>query len=397
MPEESKRELTDEVRRALNKSFAARSAEAGKGNSGLEPEKKGSSFLAFLNRTDPRLVESFTRELGILIGSGVDLLSGLKLLSGREGDPDFRKVLAGVAAMVEQGSSFWQALSKFPHTFPRIYINSVKAGESSGRLEFALEEISKYYEFEISAKKKLKTVITYPVAVLILAIIVVLVLSATVLPVFRDMLADLDAETPFIINLLYSVGGFFTGYWYALVVFLGFLLVLPAILRHVPGGGILLDRIKLKLPVFGKIFLRITISRFSRNLSILLASGVRITEALDTCAETAGNSVVADKLYVMKDGIEKGESIAQILEEPGVFPPLLVDMLVVGEQSGELETVLNRVADVYGREAEDTITTFASILEPALILCMGLLVAFVFTSLFLPYINILTAMGNGGF
>ncbi len=395
MPEDSKHELTNEVRRALDRSFRTKGAADERNINLLAHKRREGGLFSFLKRTDPRHVEAFTRELAILLGSGVDLLSGIQLLAGRAEEQDFKKVLAGIGAMVEEGSSFWAALSKYQHTFPAIYVSSVRAGESSGRLEFALEELCRFYEFEISAKKKIKTIVTYPVAVLILAVIVVIILSATILPVFSEMLAELGAETPFILNILYGVGGVIMGYWYVLVLLLAFMLFLPKLLRSFAAGEMLLDRARLKIPLFGRIFLRINISRFSRNLAILLASGVRITEALDTCAGTAGNGVVAEKLYNLREGIEKGESIESILKEPGVFPPLLVDMLVVGEHSGELEMVLNRVADVYEREAENSITTFASILEPALILSMGILVAFVFIALFLPYINLLTAMGGG--
>lgn len=394
MPEDSKRELTDEVRRAINRSFSSKGFDYRAEKAPARPKGPGFSLAGLFRKTDPRLIESFTRELSILLGSGVDLLGGIRLLAGRAGSPDFAKILKNIADSVEQGSSFWQALSRFPHSFPRIYVSSIMAGESSGRLEYALEELCRFYEFEIMARKKIKTILTYPAVVMTLAVIVLIILSVTILPVFKEMLGEIGAETPVVINIIYSTGAFFAGYWPVLAVVLVFILLLPSILRLFRGGEILLDRFILKLPVFGKIFLRIIISRFSRNLAILLSSGVRITEALDTCAETSGNSVVAEKLREIRNGIEKGESIESILNEPGVFPPLLVDMLVVGEQSGELEMVLNRVADVYGREAEDTISSFAAIMEPALILCMGALVAFVFTSLFLPYLDILTAMGG---
>lgn len=394
MPEDSKKELTEELRRAIDRSFGAKEPPAGGQAPPAGAGKGGRVYGRFSGGVDEKRIEAFSRELSILLGSGVDLLGGLKLLAGRESDPALRKVLGRVASLVEQGSSLWQALSKFPRVFPSIYISSIKAGETSGRLEFALDELCRFYEFEMSAKKKLKTVLTYPAAVLVLSVIVLIVLSATILPVFREMLSELGAETPAVINMLYVVGGFITGYWAALILLVVFLLVLPKLLRIFPGGAMLMDRFKLRIPFFGRFVLRIIISRFSRNLAILLSSGVKITEALDTSAETTGNMIVAGKLRELRAGIEAGESLESVLREPGVFPPLLVDMLVVGEQSGELEAVLNRVADVYSREAEDSITAFASVLEPGLILFMGVIVAFVFVSLFLPYVEIIAAMGG---
>ncbi len=392
MPNEDRKDFSFQLRRALDRSL--NSGDAVPGDKPGQGEYSRSRF-SFLKKTDPRRIEAFTRELSILLSSGIDLLSSIKLLAGRAGDPDFKKVLATIARRVERGSSFWGALSGFGRYFPKIYISSIKAGESSGKLEFALDELSRFYEFEIQTRKKIKTVAAYPVLVLILSAAVVIILSLTVLPVFSDMIAELGAETPAVVGFLAVVGGFVRSYWFVIVILVLFFIFLPSILKLFPAGAVLCDRFKLKTPVFGRIFLSISISRFSRNLAIMLASGVRITEAFDACAEGSGNSVIRGKLYGISESIEKGGSIESILSDPGIFPPLLVDMLVVGEKSGELEKVLNRVADVYGREAEDSISTFAAVLEPALILCMGILVAFVFASLFLPYISIISAMGSG--
>jgi type IV pilus assembly protein PilC len=397
MPEE-KNHFRDEVHKAIKRSFRGAGEKLESVAQGKEfVSEKKSNIAGFLKGVNPRRVESFTRELGILLGSGVSLLNALKLLAGRESNYEFKNVLIKVYVQVENGSSLWAAISKFPHVFPSIYANSVKAGESSGRLENALEELSKFYEFEISARKKIKNVAFYPTLVIVLAVIVVIILSVTIFPVFKEMLAELGTETPAVINIINGIGTFITGYWFAIILFIALLFVLPVILRQVPGGDMLIDRIKLKIPIFGKISLKIIVSRFSRNLAILLSSGVKITDAFDACAKTAGNSVVAEKLIKIKQGIEKGESLESLLKNPGVLPHLLVDLLVVGEQSGELEKVLNRAADVYSIEADDSISSLASIMEPVLILGMGVLVAFVFLSLFIPYINILKSAGAGSF
>ena len=257
-----------------------------------------------------------------------------------------------------------------------------------------LEVLANFYETEYSLRRKLHGVLLYPVVVLAMAFIVIIILSATVMPVFVDLFKEVKTDLPLLTRILIGTADFIHHFWYLPMIVVALLGVGYWLLKQTVGGKLLADRLRLKIPVFGPLYLKMLISRFTRTFAILLESGVPILEALNVCAETCENEIVARKLDDIRQGVERGENLEKCLEDPGVFPPLLVDMLVVGEEAGALETVLKRVAGVYEEDTSDVASTLATAMEPILIIIMGALVAFVFSSLFVPYIQLISSMGE---
>ena len=337
---------------------------------------------------------SFTRELSILLNAGMNLLQSLKALARHTGNEKFRRILRKVSSRVEGGSPMWEALATFPHVFSKTYISTIKAGEMSGKLESTLEVLATHYEQQYSLLHRTRRALFYPIVVIAMVIIVILIMSTKVIPVFASLFSELNVELPPTTRVLIGTNNFLNRYWYLLLIIIAFLVLSHRLLRKTVGGRLLTDRLKLRIPVFGYLHLRMVISRFTRTLAIMLQSGVSILEALSISIETCGDEIVGRQLKKIRQGVEKGETIESCLREPGVFPLLLVDMLVVGEQAGALENVLNRIAEVYEEETSGTISTITMVMEPVLIAVMGVVVAFVFLSLFVPYIKLISAIGN---
>ncbi len=398
--EETKREdeirFTNEIRESLRRDLREREM----GPAVIEEETGGRLSLFRMDilwRMRPinlRRIINFTRELSILLHAGMPLLRGLRTLVKRTGNEKLRRILHRVSVKVENGSAFWEALASFPNVFSTTYVSTVRTGEMSGKLESVLEVLAKFYETEYSLRRKLRGALFYPVVVLAMAFVVIIVLSTTVMPVFVDLFREVEAELPLLTKILIGTADFIHHFWYLLVIVAAFLGIGYWLLRQTVGGKLLIDRLRLKIPVFGPLYLRMLISRFTRTFAILLESGVPILEALNVCAEACENGIVARKLDEIRQGVERGENFEKCLENPGVFPPLLVDMLIVGEEAGALESVLKRVAGVYEEETSDIASTLATAMEPLLIIMMGVLVAFVFSSLFVPYIELISRMGG---
>lgn len=386
--------LTSEIREALHRDLSEG------GHAVPEEELRGKiplfrmDILWRLRPVSMRQIISFTRELSLLIHSGMPLLRSLKALSKRSGNERFRRTVHRISIMVENGSPFWEALASFPHVFSKIYVSTIRAGEVSGRLEPTLNVLAKFYETGYNLHRKIRGAMFYPLVVLAVVIGVIILMSVVVIPVFVSAFEELRIDVPPLTRALINTANFLQQFWYLFLIIAGFFIASYYLLNRVIAGQLLIDRLKLKMPIFGPIHLRMVISRFTRTLGILLQSGVSILEALDISAETCGNEIVAKKLDEIRQGIEKGETLESCLAEPGIFPPLLTDMLIVGEEAGALENVLDNVAAVYEEETSDVVSNLTTVAEPVLIIAMGFLVAFVFSSLFVPYIKLVAAIGG---
>jgi type II secretory pathway component PulF len=393
---EDERRFTDEIRKTLRRDLRERemSPVVVEEETGRRLSLYRIDILWRLRPINLRQMINFTRELSILLHSGMPLLRGLRTLAKRAGNEKLRRILHRVSVKVENGSAFWEALASFPHVFSTAYMSTVRTGEMSGKLESALEVLAKFYETEYSLRRKLRRALFYPVVVLVMAFIIIIVLSATVMPVFADLFEEVGADLPLLTRILIGTADFIHHFWYLPVIVVALLGIGYWLLRQTVGGKLLIDRLRLKIPVFGPLYLRMLISRFTRTFAILFESGVPILETLNVCAEACENEIVARKLDEIRQGVERGDSFEKCLEDPGVFPPLLVDMLIVGEEAGALESVLNRVAGVYEEETSDIASTLATAMEPVLLIMMGALVAFVFSSLFVPYIELISRMGG---
>lgn len=369
---------------------------AGGGGSALSKDIKLNINIPFLERKTikARTLMIFTRQLATLIDAGLPLLRGLTVLSKQEPDPVLKKTIVSIAESVQGGGTFSEALTGHPKIFNKLYINMVKAGELGGVLEVVLLRLAEFQEKAQKIKNKVVAAMFYPVIVLVIAIVIMGFLLVFIVPkfeaIFSDMLGGkpLPALTQFVIftsnlvknNLLAILAG---------IVALAFAYKFIA---RTPKGSAAIDAFKLRAPVFGDLTRKSGISRFSRTLGTLVTSGVPILQALNITRDTAGNAVISGAISQVHDSVREGESIVQPLEASGVFPPMVISMIDVGEETGQLPEMLLKIADVYDDEVDNAVTGLTSLLEPVMIVFLAVIVGTIVIALFLPLISIITGM-----
>ncbi|MEI8292464.1 MAG: type II secretion system F family protein [bacterium] len=341
-----------------------------------------------------RTLMIFTRQLATLIDAGLPLLRGLTVLSKQEPDPVLKKTISGIADSVQGGGTFSEALSGHPRIFNKLYVNMVKAGELGGVLEVVLLRLAEFQEKAQKTKNKVVSAMFYPVIVLVIAIIIMAFLLVFIVPKFEAIFADmlggkpLPGLTQFVIgtsnfvknNLLYIIGG------------MACLGVASKFASQNPKGAAAIDSFMLRAPLFGDLTKKSAISRFSRTLGTLVTSGVPILQALNITRETAGNAVIAGAINRVHDSVREGESIVQPLEASGIFPPMVVSMIDVGEETGQLPDMLLKIADVYDDEVDNAVAGLTSMLEPVMIVFLAVVVGTIVIALFMPLISIISGM-----
>jgi type IV pilus assembly protein PilC len=353
-------------------------------------------------RLKPKVLMIFTRQLATLIDSGLPLLRGLTVLGKQEPNPVLRGTIAALGDSVQGGSTFSESLAQHPRIFNKLYVNMVKAGELGGVLEVVLNRLAEYQEKAHKLKNKIVSAMVYPVIVMFIAVSILLFLMVFIVPRFREMFAEMgDDQLPLISRVVFGFSDFLIhpSVWIIpnIVWFLiGAVAVYLSIVAwgRTPKGRSALDQVKLRLPVFGDIQRKSAVSRFSRTLGTLVTSGVPILQALNITKETAGNVVISKAIGQVHEAVKEGESIVTPLQASGVFPNMVISMVDVGEETGQLPEMLLKVADVYDDEVDNAVTALTSILEPIMIVFLALVVGSVVFALFLPLIKIINTMGN---
>ncbi len=347
----------------------------------------------FLDRVSPKMVAQTTRLLGTLLGSGVTLPESLRALTDQVESPNFKGILSAIAEQVNQGSALGDAMAEYPKVFPKLYTNMIRAGEASGSLETVLFRLAEFMEKELEIRSKVNSALAYPILLSVLGLILVIVLMVAIVPKLTNMFDSMAAELPWNTKLLIWMSDTLAGYWYLFL--LGGIFSVWGFRkwRSTESGRKTGDGILLKVPVLGDLVRKVAISRFSRTLETLLASGVQLLEALDIVRTLLGNVVLEEVVAEARDNIREGEGIAPALKQSGHFPPLVTHMIGVGERSGQLEQMLGDVADAYDRETNTTIARFTAMLEPLMIVVMGVGVGFVVFSIMRP-IMMLTEMAG---
>ncbi len=363
-----------------------------------EEIKKKAAFAESLSRFKKVSLKSlsiFARQFSTMIDAGVSLVKCLDVLSQQTEDEKLRGILREVRQSVEDGSTLANAFNKHRLVFGELFINLVHAGEIGGVLDEVMQRLASFFESEQKIRSKVRSAMTYPAIILFVAVGVVIFLVAFVLPTFVQMFEGMDVELPKPTKMLLWLSAAMRHYWYLFVV--GGIGVSIAFGRFIstPSGKRLYDRFILKFPVFGPLTRKIAISRFARTLSTLMSSGVPVLQALDVVARAAGNDVVAQAILKARTSIREGESIASPLGETEIFPPMVTQMIAVGEETGNLDTMLEKVADFYDLEIETTVASLTSLLEPLLMVAMGGIVGFIVISMFLPLFNLVGALGQG--
>ncbi len=360
------------------------------------PKKEIKINIPFLQKKTikPKTLMIFTRQLATLIDAGLPLLRGLTVLCKQEPDPVLKGVINNLAESVQGGGTFSESLGGHPRIFNKLYVNMVKAGELGGVLELVLIRLAEFQEKAQKIKNKVVAAMFYPIIVLVIAIVILAFLLVFIVPKFEAIFADmlggkpLPGLTMFVIGVSNAVKNHALEIVGAIIAFV----FIYKFLGRTKKGIQIIDNIKLKAPLFGDLTRKSSISRFTRTLGTLVTSGVPILQALNITRETAGNSVIADAISKVHDSVKEGESIVQPLEASGVFPPMVISMIDVGEETGQLPEMLLKVAEVYDDEVDNAVAGLTSLMEPIMIVFLAVVVGTIVIALFLPLISIITGM-----
>jgi type IV pilus assembly protein PilC len=326
----------------------------------------------------------FTRQFATLIDAGVPLVQCLDILQQQEPNKTFKRIINQIKADVESGKTFSEALKKHPNVFDNLYVNLVAAGEMGGMLDVTLNRLAAYIEKIERLKKKVKGAMTYPAVVLGISVLVVAVILVYVIPVFAGLFRDAGAKLPPMTLFVIAMSDFFQRYIHWIVLGLILLVYLFKRFRKTPKGREWTDSIALRLPVFGILLRKVAIARFSRTLGTMLGAGVPILDSLDIVATTAGNAVIEKELRKARMSIAEGQTVAEPLGKSGVFPPMVVQMISVGEATGALDEMLSKIADFYDEEVDIAVDSLTSLLEPLMIVFLGVTIGGLLVAMYLP-------------
>jgi len=338
----------------------------------------------------------FCRQFSTMQDAGVSIVRSLDVLAQQTQSPKLRRILVDIQAEVEAGQTLSKAMSKYPNVFSNLFIGLIRAGEVGGVLEESLQRLAAFLEADVALRRKVRAAMVYPAIVVIVALVVVIGLVTFILPKFFDVYKDLRIkEFPVMTRMLMDFSNFLTSRWYVMIAVVVLVVIAFRMFVRTRIGRRLYDRLKLKLPVFGPLNHKIALARFSRTLSTLLSSGVPILQALETVAGTVANEIIAEAVMEARARIREGDRIGPPLEKSGMFPPMVVHMISIGEESGALDQMLSKVADFYESEVESTLQSLTSAIEPVLIVLLGGMVGFIVISLLLPLVTAVQSLAGG--
>ncbi|PJB42129.1 MAG: pilus assembly protein PilC [Deltaproteobacteria bacterium CG_4_9_14_3_um_filter_44_9] len=345
----------------------------------------------------PKVTENdlviFPRQFSTMIDAGLPLVQALDILSSQQDNKTFKKILVQIKGDIEGGATFTDALKKHPNLFDELYVNLVAAGEVGGILDSILNRLAGYIEKTMKLKKKVKGAMVYPISILGVAVIVVVVLLLFVIPVFQKMFAEFGAALPAPTQIVIKISEILKS---SIIYIAGSLFVLGVAFKkfhNTEKGKTIIDDFVLKLPVFGPLIRKAAVAKFTRTLGTMISSGVPILDGLDITAKTAGNKTVERSIYYTKAGISEGRTIAEPLAESKVFPPMVVRMIAVGEATGALDAMLGKIADFYDDEVDAAVDTLTAMLEPMLMVFLGVVLGGLVIAMYLPIFKMAAAIG----
>ena len=367
---------------------------AGGGGTGLSMELKMPKLLQA--RVKAKQLMVFTRQLATLVDAGLPLLRGLRILLKQEKHPALREALSGMGEAVESGGTFSEALGQYPKIFDRLFISMVRAGEAGGVLEIVLERLAEFMEKAEKIKNKVKSAMVYPIVVLIAAMGILVFLMTSVIPKFEVIFNDLleGAPLPKLTQFVIGISRLITDRGLVLLIVIAVIVVANKLFAKTETGRVLRDRLRLKMPLFGPMFMKAAIARLTRTLGTLMSSGVPVLQALNIVRDTAGNEVIAQALQKVHDAVKEGETMAIPFESSGVFPGMVVSMVDVGEETGALPEMLVKVADNYDDEVDTAVEGLTSVIEPIMIIVLALIIGVIVIAMFVPLISIIGKMAT---
>jgi type IV pilus assembly protein PilC len=334
----------------------------------------------------------FTRQFSVMIDAGLPLVQCLEILGGQQENKNFAKILQQTRMDVEGGSSLADAMRKHPKAFDDLFVNMIAAGEAGGILDTILKRLATYIEKAVKLKAQVKGAMVYPVAVISIAGIVVAVILWKVIPTFASMFEGLGAQLPLPTRIVIAMSNWFVRLLPFLIIAIVLFVVLFRRYYATYGGRRQVDRMILKLPILGTIMQKIAVARFCRTLSTLISSGVPILDGLEITARTSGNAIIEDAIMMVRKAVESGLTVAQPLKESGVFPPMVVQMIGVGEQTGALDAMLSKIADFYEEEVDQAVANLLTLMEPVMILFLGVTVGGIVISMYLPLFDLISKL-----
>jgi len=349
--------------------------------------------LPFKQKVKQRSIAIFTRQLATMIDAGLPLVQSLEILSSQQDQKLFKNIIREIREDVEGGSTFAAALKKHPGTFDDLYTNLVVAGEEGGILDTILLRLAGYIEKAEALKKKVKSALVYPAAIVSVAVIVVMILMIFVIPVFETMFSSAGQTLPLPTLIVLTMSKLIKKYVVIIIPLCILVFFLLRKYRQTENGKAVIDSLLLKMPVFGPLFKKIAVARFSRTLGTLVSSGVPILDGLTIVSKTSGNKTIETAILNARTSIREGETIADPLGRSGIFPPMVIQMISVGESTGALDSMLSKIADFYEEEVDVAVGNLTSLLEPLLMVFLGVVIGGVVISMYLPIFQMASAVG----
>jgi len=362
----------------------------------IKSEKAGFKIPGFGGggaKVDTKDLVVFTRQFATMIDSGLPLVQCLDILASQQLNKSFKAALYDIKEAVESGSTFADALAKHPRIFDQLYVNLIAAGEVGGILDTILNRLAAYIEKALKLKKQVKGAMVYPATIISIAVVVIGVILVFVIPTFAKMFADFGGTLPMPTLIVISISNFLQKYILVIIAFFYGVKVAIGKYYATPAGRKQMDSLFLKLPVVGVLIRKVSVAKFTRTLGTMISSGVPIMDGLEIVAKTAGNKIVEEAIYKVRQAISEGKTMAEPLAESGVFPPMVVQMISVGEATGAMDSMLNKVADFYDDEVDDAVGNLTAMMEPMLMLFLGVTVGGLVVAMYLPIFKLAGAVG----
>lgn len=362
----------------------------------IKEEKAGGGLFARKGggKVDSKDLVVFTRQFATMIDSGLPLVQCLDILANQQQNKSFKAALYNIKESVESGSTFADALAKHPRIFDQLYVNLIAAGEVGGILDTILNRLAAYIEKAMKLKKQVKGAMVYPATIISIAVVVIGVILVFVIPTFAKMFADFGGTLPGPTQVVINLSNFLQKY--ILVIIAACYGIKFAIGRYyaTPVGRKTMDRAFLKMPVIGVLIRKVAVAKFTRTLGTMISSGVPIMDGLEIVAKTAGNKIIEEAIYKIRQAISEGKTMAEPLGESGVFPPMVVQMIAVGEATGAMDAMLNKIADFYDDEVDDAVGNLTAMMEPLLMVFLGTTVGGLVVAMYLPIFKLAGAVGG---
>jgi type IV pilus assembly protein PilC len=361
------------------------------------PGARGGMQKRSVGSVSTKLLTVFTRQLSTLVDAGLPILRSLRILEAQQKPGALRVAIRLVAEDVEAGKTLSEAMASYPKCFDRLYTNMVRAGELGGVLDVILQRLADFMERSQALKRKVVSAMIYPIAVITFAVLIVMGLMTFVVPKFKTIFEEQHGHLPVLTAMLLGLSDWIlAGGWAVILGIPVALYLMVRLLKASATGRMIVDRVKLGIPVIGGVVSKTSVARFTRTLGTLLAAGVPILEAIQITRETSGNSLYATALGKVHDGIREGESFAEPLRQAKIVEPMVINMIDVGEETGELDKMLNKIADTYDEETETLVAGMVSLMEPIMVITLGVIVGFIVVSLFMPMIGMIQSFQDTG-